>query len=69
MFSVETKETKMRVISQNELSFLTRAQLFALLVQLRATLADLPAGAQDHAFCTATLINIRAALARKTPSP
>jgi hypothetical protein len=59
----------MRVISISELSCLTRSQLFALQVQLQATLADLPEGSPEYQFILGTLNNIRTVLARKSPSP
>ncbi len=60
----------MRVITPNELSHLTRSQLFALLVQLQAVLADLASGSPEHGFCLSTLVNVRVALARtKSPTP
>jgi hypothetical protein len=59
------KETKMRVISQNELSHLPRSQLYSLLVQFQAVLSDLAEGSHEHRFAIETLMNIRAVLARK----
>ena len=59
----------MRVITPNELSHLTRSQLFALLVQMQAVLADLAPGTPEHGFCVSTLVNIRVVLARRTPKP
>lgn len=59
----------MRVITTNELSRLTRAQLFSLLVQLQAVLADLVAGSPEFQFTTETLANIRVVLARRVPTP
>ena len=59
----------MRVISQTELSRLTRAQLFSLYTQIQATLADLASDTPEYQFATAMLANIRLALARKAPAP
>ena len=59
----------MRVITTHELSRLTRAQLFALLVQLQAVLADLAEGSPEFQFATETLANVRAVLTRRAPSP
>jgi hypothetical protein len=59
----------MRVISTHELSNLTRAQLFSLLVQFHALLSDLPEGTPEHGFIATTLTNIRIVLARRQPSP
>jgi ABC-type transporter Mla subunit MlaD len=59
----------MRVITTHELSRLTRAQLFALLVQLQAVLADMAEGSPEFQFTAETLANIRAVLARRAPSP
>jgi hypothetical protein len=59
----------MRVITQNELSRLTRAQLFSLLVQLQAVLGDLAEGSPEFQFATETLANVRAALARRELTP
>ena len=59
----------MRVITTAELSRLTRAQLFALLVQLQAVLADLAEGSPEFLFTAETLANIRAVLALRRPSP
>ncbi len=42
----------MRVITINELSRLTRSQLYALLVQMQAVLADLPVGSPEYQFIT-----------------
>lgn len=69
MFAVKTKEKMMRVISTTELSRLTRAQLFSLLTQMRAVLADLPQGSPEYEFALGTLDNIKAVLFRKAPSP
>jgi len=69
MFAVKTKEKTMRVISQTELSRLTRAQLFSLYTQIRAILADLPQGSPEYEFALRTLNNIKIALFRKAPSP
>ena len=55
----------MRTITPNELSRLTRKQLFALLVQVQAVLADLAPGTPEHGFCLSTLVNIRVALAKR----
>ena len=65
----ETKEKKMRIISINELSRLTRSQLYALLVQMQAVLADLPGGSPEYQFIAETLANIRFVLAHKVPNP
>ncbi len=62
-------ETKMRVISQNELSYLTRRQLYSLLVQVQATLSGQPEGSPEYSFLAETLSNIRAVLSRKAPAP
>jgi len=59
----------MRVITTNELAHLTRNQLFALLVQMQAVLADLVPGTPEHGFCLSTLVNIRVVLARLAPKP
>ena len=59
----------MRVISQNELSHLTRTQLFSLLVQVQANLTAQIAGSPESHFLSQTLVNIRAVLARKAPAP
>ncbi len=59
----------MRVISLNELLTLTRSQLFALHTQMLAVLADQPEGSAEHEFILGTLRNVRAALAKKPPSP
>lgn len=70
MFAVKTKEKKMmRLISTAELCRLTRGQLFALLTQMQAVLADLPAGSPEHQFVHGTLQNIRAVLFRRVPVP
>jgi hypothetical protein len=69
MVAVDTKEKNMQVISTLELSRLTRAQLFSLLTQFQATLADLKPGTPEHLFATAMLANIRAVLFRKSPAP
>ena len=69
MFAVKTKENMMRVISQTELSRLTRAQLFSLLTQIQALLADLVPGSGEHRFACAMLANIRLALSRKGLAP
>lgn len=59
----------MRIISINELCRLNRSQLFSLLTQLQAVLADLPQGSTEHTFVNLTLANIRAVLARPAPRP
>jgi len=59
----------MRVISTNELSRLTRSQLYALLVQMQAVLADLPVGSPEYQFIAETLANIRHVLTRGGPRP
>ena len=69
MVAVKTKENTMQVISLTDLSRLTRAQLFSLLTQFQATLADLVPGTPEHQFATAMLANVRLALCRKAPSP
>jgi hypothetical protein len=69
MVAVKTKETKMQVISTNDLSRLTRAQLFSLLTQFQATLADLVPGTPEHEFASAMLANIKLVLFRKAPAP
>jgi hypothetical protein len=69
MFAVKTKEKMMRVISQTELSRLTRAQLFSLYTQIQVVLADLPQGSPEYEFALGTLNNIKAVLFRKAPSP
>lgn len=69
MVAVKTKETKMQVISTNDLSRLTRAQLFSLLTQFQATLADLTPGTPEHQFASAMLTNIRFVLLQRTPAP
>jgi hypothetical protein len=69
MVAVDTKENTMQVISVNDLSRLTRAQLFSLLTQFQATLLDLVPGSPEHRFASAMLANIRLALSRKAPSP
>jgi len=58
----------MRVISINELRALNRTQLFSLLTQLQAVLADLPEGSTERTFVALTLANIRAVLVRKVPA-
>ena len=67
--AVDTKENRMHVISVSDLSRLTRAQLFSLLTQFQATLADLVPGSAEHRFACAMLANIRLALSRKEPAP
>jgi hypothetical protein len=59
----------MQVISVTDLSRLTRAQLFSLLTQVQATLADLAASTPAHQFAAAMLANIWLALSRKVPAP
>ncbi len=59
----------MRVISQNELSHLTRSQLYALLVQVQAMLSSQPAGTPEYNFLVETLANIRVALSRRALTP
>jgi hypothetical protein len=59
----------MRVISQTELSLLTRAQLFSLYTQMQAVLSDLPQGSPEYQFAIGTLNNIKFVLFRKAPSP
>lgn len=63
MVAVNTKENTMQVISVNDLSRLTRAQLFSLLTQFQATLADLAPGTPEYQFAHAMLQNIRSVLA------
>jgi len=66
----ETKEKKMmRVISINELSRLTRAQLFALYTQMQAVIADMPHGSPEYEFVIGTLANIKLVLFRRSPAP
>jgi hypothetical protein len=62
-------ENTMQVISVNDLSRLTRAQLFSLLTQFHATLCDLAPGTPEHLFANAMLANIKMVLFRKVPSP
>ncbi len=69
MFAVKTKEKMMRVISQTELSRLTRAQLFSLYTQMQAVLSGLPQGTLEYEFTLSTLNNIKAVLLRKSLSP
>jgi len=59
----------MRVITTNELSRLTRSQLYALLVQMQAVLADLPVGSPEYKFIAETLVNIRRVLGGTGPRP
>jgi hypothetical protein len=65
----QTKEKTMPVISVADLSRLTRAQLFSLLTQFQATLADLAPGSPENMFANAMLANMRLALFSKHPSP
>jgi len=69
MVAVKTKENTMQVISITDLSRLTRAQLFSLLTQFQATLADLAPGSPEYLFGTAMLANIRLVLFRKIRAP
>jgi len=69
MVAVKTKGNTMQVISATDLSRLTRTQLFSLLTQFQATLADLSSGTPEHQFATAMLANIRLVLFQKAPSP
>ena len=69
MVAVKTKEKAMQAISVSDLSRLTRAQLFSLLTQFQATLADLAPGDAEHRFACTMLANIRLVLARKGPMP
>jgi hypothetical protein len=59
----------MRVISTTELARLTRAQLFSLLTQMQAVLADLAPDTPEYRFANAMLANIRLVLSRKAPAP
>jgi hypothetical protein len=59
----------MQVITVTDLSRLTRAQLFSLLTQFQATLADLAPGTPEFQFAAAMLANIRLVLFRTVPSP
>lgn len=58
----------MQVISVNDLSRLTRAQLFSLLAQFQATLADLAPGSTEYEFAIGILNNIKIVLFQKAPS-
>lgn len=69
MVAVKTKENTMQVISVTDLSRLTRAQLFSLLTQFQATLADLAPDSPEYLFANARLANIRLVLSQKSPSP
>jgi hypothetical protein len=69
MVAAGTKENTMQVISVSDLFRLTRAQLFSLLTQFQATLADLVPGSAEHRFACAMLVNIRVVLSLKAPSP
>ena len=59
----------MRVLSQTELSRLSRAELMALLRRISAELAYLPEGSIELRNAHANLQNIRRALARPAPAP
>jgi hypothetical protein len=59
----------MRAISQNELSYMTRSQLYSMLVQVQATLSGQAEGSPEYGFLAGTLANIRAVLARRTLTP
>jgi hypothetical protein len=59
----------MQLISITDLSRLTRAQLFSLLTQFQATLADLAPGSPEYLFATAMLANIWLVLFWKAPAP
>lgn len=69
MVAVDTKEKTMQVISTNDLTRLTCAQLFSLLTQFQATLSDLAPGTREYQFSTAMLANIQLVLFRKAPTP
>jgi hypothetical protein len=69
MVAVDTKENTMQVISTNDLSRLTRAQLFSLLTQFQATLSDLAPDSPEYQFANAMLANVRLVLFRKAPAP
>jgi len=69
MVAVKTKEKTMQVISTTELSRLTRAQLFSLLTQFQATLADLAPDTPEYRFANAMLANIRSVLFGRKPAP
>jgi ferredoxin-fold anticodon binding domain-containing protein len=63
------KEETMRVLSQTELSRLSRTELMALLRRISAELAYLPDGSIALRNAQTNLLNIRRALARPNPGP
>ena len=69
MVAVKMKEKTMQVISTTDLSRLTRAQLFSLLTQFQATLADLKPDTPGYRFASAMIANIRQVLFGKMPAP
>jgi hypothetical protein len=59
----------MRAYSLNELFCLTRAELFALHVDLASELAALPEGSEERAIALDNLRNIRRVLAQPQFAP
>jgi transketolase len=66
--AVKTMEETMRVLTQTELSRMTRTELMALLRRLSAALPDLREGSAELRDTHANLQNIRRALV-KPPAP
>ena len=57
----------MRVLTQNELSRMTRAELNVTLRRIASELAFLPEGSAELRTARTNLMNIRAALAKPLP--
>ena len=69
MGAVRTMEETMRVLTQTELSRMTRTELMALLRRLSTTLPDLREGTAELRDAHANLQNIRRALVKPCLPP